>query len=235
MDYAKTAFLQYILFVVYPYLALTIFLLGSLLRYNKDQAGWKSDSSQLLYRGWLSWGNNLFHVGVLFLFAGHFVGFLTPLGLLHALGINPELKQLLAWTLGLAAGTSAWFGLVILIGRRLVVARVRKTSRFSDVLVLLWIFAVLNLGLFSITISASAEHRDGALIVKFMHYVQHLLLFRADALSFILDTPWIYRAHMFMAFTFFLIFPFTRLVHIWSGFGSVFSYLGRRLQLVRRR
>jgi len=235
MDYAKTDLLQYILFIVYPYLALTIFLVGSLLRYNKDQSGWKSDSSQLLYRGWLSWGNNLFHVGVLFLFAGHFVGFLTPIALLHALGIDPPLKQLLAWTMGLAAGVSAWFGLVILIGRRLVVSRVRKTSRFSDVLVLVWIFAVLNLGLFSITISASAEHRDGELIVKFMHYVQHLLLFRADALGFLEGTPWIYRAHMFMAFTFFLIFPFTRLVHVWSGFGSVFSYLGRKLQLVRRR
>lgn len=235
MDYAKTELLQYILFIVYPYLALTIFLVGSLLRYNKDQSGWKSDSSQLLYRGWLSWGNNLFHVGVLLLFAGHFVGFLTPIALLHALGIDPPLKQLLAWTMGLAAGVSAWFGLVILIGRRLVVSRVRKTSRFSDVLVLVWIFAVLNLGLFSITISASAEHRDGELIVKFMHYVQHLLTLRSDALSFILDTPWVYRAHMFMAFTFFLIFPFTRLVHVWSGFGSVFSYLGRKLQLVRRR
>lgn len=235
MDFAKTDFLQYLLFIVYPYLALTIFLVGSLLRYNKDQRSWKSDSSQLLYRGWLSWGSNLFHIGVLFLFAGHFVGFLTPIALLHALGIDPPLKQLLAWTMGLAAGTSAWFGLVILIGRRLAVARVRKTSRLSDVLVLVWIFAVLNLGLFSITISASAEHRDGALIVKFMHYVQHLLTFRSDALSFILDTPWIYRAHMLMAFTFFLIFPFTRLVHIWSGFGSVFSYLGRQFQLVRRR
>lgn len=235
MDYAKTDFLQYILFIVYPYLALTIFLVGSLLRYNKDQRGWKSDSSQLLHRGWLSWGNNLFHIGVLFLFAGHFVGFLTPIALLHTLGIDPATKQFLAWSMGLAAGVAAWFGLVILIARRLAVSRVRKTSRFSDILVLLWIFGVLNLGLFSITISASAEHRDGELIVKFMHYVQHLLLLRSDALGFILDTPWIYRAHMFMAFTFFLIFPFTRLVHIWSGFGSVFSYLGRRLQIVRRR
>lgn len=228
-------FFQFLLFGIYPYLALGTFLLGSLLRYNKDQRGWKSDSSQMLYRGWLSWGNNLFHVGVLFLFAGHFVGFLTPIGLLHALGIDPPLKQFLAWSLGLAAGISAWFGLVILITRRLVVSRVRLTSRLSDILVLLWIFAVLNLGLFSIPISASTEHRDGELIVKFMHYVQHILLFRGDAVSFILDTPWIYRAHMFMAFTFFLIFPFTRLVHIWSGFGSVFSYLGRKLQLVRRR
>jgi len=230
MDY-----FQFVVFNVYPYIALLIFFLGSLLRYNKDQRGWKSDSSQLLSRGWLTWGNNLFHVGVLLLFAGHFVGFLTPLPLLHALGITPPLKQFLAWSMGLTAGVLAWFGLVILIGRRLLVTRVRKTSSAMDVVLLFWIFGVLNLGLFSILISSSAAHRDGELIVKFMHYVQHLLLFRPDTLSYILDTPWIYRAHMFMAFTFFLIFPFTRLVHIWSGFGSAFSYLGRRFQLVRRR
>jgi nitrate reductase gamma subunit len=230
MDY-----LEFFLFGVYPYLALGTFLLGSLLRYNKDQKGWKSDSSQLLARGWLTWGNNLFHVGVLFLFAGHFVGFLTPLPLLHALGITPPLKQFLAWSMGLAAGTAAWFGLVILIGRRLLVSRVRRTSRPMDIVLLFWIFGVLNLGLFSILISSSAAHRDGELIVKFMHYVQHLLLFRSDTLTYLVGTPWIYRAHMFMAFTFFLIFPFTRLVHIWSGFGSAISYVGRALQLVRRR
>jgi nitrate reductase gamma subunit len=68
-----------------------------------------------------------------------------------------------------------------------------------------------------------------------MHYVQGTLTFQPDALSYILDTPWVYRAHMFMTFTFFLIFPYTRLVHVFSGFGSVVSYLGRALQLVRRR
>jgi len=226
---------QFAVFGLYPYLCLATFLLGSLLRYNKDQRGWKSDSSQLLAKGWLSWGNNLFHMGVLFLFAGHFVGFLTPLPLLHALGITPPLKQFLAWSLGLAAGTAAWFGLVILIGRRLLVTRVRKTSRPMDIILLFWIFGVLSLGLYSITISSSAAHRDGELIVKFMHYVQHLLLFRADTLTYLDGTPWVYRAHMFMAFTFFLIFPFTRLVHIWSGFGSIGSYLVRRFQIVRRR
>jgi nitrate reductase gamma subunit len=226
---------QFLLFGVYPYIALATFFLGSLLRFNRDQHGWKSDSSQLLAPVLLRWGNNLFHAGVLLLFAGHFMGFLTPIALLHAIGITPPLKQLLAWTLGLGAGVMAWIGVVILIVRRLGVARVRVTSRPMDVVLLFWLLGILSLGLYSITISSSAEHRDGALIVQFMHYVQHLLLFRGDALSFLADTPWVYRAHMFMAFTFFLIFPFTRLVHIWSGFGSVFSYLARRWQQVRRR
>ncbi len=228
-------FTQYLLFVIYPYATILSFVFGSILRYNRGQLGWKSDSSQLLAKGWLSWGNNLFHVGVLFLFAGHAVGFLTPLPLLHALGIDPPLKQLLAWTMGLAAGSSAIVGVTILIARRLFVKRVRMTSSAMDIVLLFWLLGILALGLYSITISASAEHRDGELIVKFMHYVQGILTFQPDALSYILDTPWIYRAHMFMTFTFFLIFPFTRLVHIFSGFGSIVSYLGRALQLVRRR
>jgi len=157
------------------------------------------------------------------------------LPLLHAMGITPPIKQFLAWSLGLGAGIMAWFGLVILIGRRLIFTRIRKTSRFMDIVLLFWIFIVLNLGLYSITISSSEPHRDGALIVKFMHYVQHLLLFRPDTMTYIIGTPWVYRAHMFMAFTFFGFFPYTRLVHIWSGFGSVGSYLFRRLQIVRKR
>ena len=226
---------QFSLFVVYPYIALASFFLGSLFRFNRDQRGWKSDSSQLLAPELLRWGNNLFHTGVLLLFAGHFVGFLTPIALLHAIGIEPPLKQLLAWTLGLGAGILAWFGVVILIIRRLGIRRVRATSRVMDVVLLFWLLGILSLGLYSITISSSPEHRDGKLIIKFMHYVQHLLLLRGDALSYILDTPWVYRAHMFMAFTLFLIFPYTRLVHIWSGFGSAFSYVFRRRQIVRKR
>ena len=163
------------------------------------------------------------------------MGFLTPLPVLHALGISPPIKQLLAWSLGLAAGTAAIIGVTILIARRLLVKRVRLTSRAMDIALLFWLFGILCLGLYSITISSSEAHRDGELIVKFMHYVQGTLTFQPDALSYILDTPWVYRAHMFMTFTFFLIFPYTRLVHVFSGFGSVVSYLGRALQLVRRR
>jgi len=228
-------FIQYLLFVIYPYATVLSFIFGSIFRYNRGQLGWKSDSSQLLARGWLQWGNNLFHVGVLFLFAGHFVGFLTPLPVLHAIGITPPIKQFLAWSMGLVAGTSAILGVTILILRRLLNTRVRKTSSAMDIMLLFWLFGILCLGLFSITNSASEAHRDGELIVKFMHYVQGILTFQPDALSYILDTPWVYRAHMFMTFTFFLIFPYTRLVHVFSGFGSAVSYLGRALQLVRRR
>ena len=65
-------------FGVYPYICLTVFLLGSLIRFDRDQYTWKSDSSQLLRSGMLRWGSNLFHIGILFLFFGHMVGLFTP-------------------------------------------------------------------------------------------------------------------------------------------------------------
>ena len=72
------SYLHHFVFGVYPYIALSIFLLGSLIRFDRDQYSWKSDSSQLLRKGQLRWGSNLFHVGILFLFFGHSVGMLTP-------------------------------------------------------------------------------------------------------------------------------------------------------------
>lgn len=226
-------FLHYAAFGVYPYICLGTFLLGSLLRFNKDQKGWKSDSSQLIAPGWLAWGSNLFHIGILFLLAGHGVGFLIPLPVFHFFGIDLPAKQLLSMVLGGVAGTLAFFGLVILIGRRLFNERVRKTSRISDVVLLFWLLIVLSLGMTSIL--TSVKHTDGLLMKDFIEYVQGILTWQPDPVSHILEAPWIYKAHMFMAFTLFLIFPFTRLVHIWSGFGSVGSYLLRKLQLVRRR
>lgn len=226
-------YLHYAAFAVYPYLCLIVFLLGSLLRYNRDQAGWKSDSSQLVARGWLTTGSYLFHIGILFLLAGHGVGFLIPLPVFHFFGIDLPAKQLLSMVLGGVAGTLAFVGLVILILRRLFNARVRATSRSSDLLILFWLLIVLSLGMTSIL--TSMEHRDGAMMKELIEYVQGILTWGPNPIQHLDHAPWIYQAHMFMAFTLFLIFPFTRLVHIWSGFAAVGSYLLRKLQLVRRR
>jgi nitrate reductase gamma subunit len=105
------------LFGVYPYICLTVFLLGSLLRFDRDQYTWKSDSSQLLRSGSLRWGSNLFHVGVLFLFFGHFVGLLTP-HVVYEPFISAGAKQLMAMVSGGIAGTLAFIGVTLLLHRR---------------------------------------------------------------------------------------------------------------------
>ena len=225
--------LHFFFFAIYPYICLAIFFFGSLVRFDREQYTWKSDSSQLLYDGQLRLGNILFHVGVLAVFGGHFVGLLTPLWVWHALGVSHAAKQLLAMTAGGIFGTMALVGLLILIKRRFTIDRININSTWRDKLLLVWILITLVLGLS--TICVSAGHMDGHEMTLLMQWAQHIVTFRGvEAAGFITDAHILFKLHMFMGMTFFLIFPCTRMVHVWSGFASVF-YVFRPWQLVRRR
>jgi nitrate reductase gamma subunit len=224
--------LNQIVFGIYPYIALTVFFAGSLLRFDRDQYTWKSDSSQMLRAGQLRWGSNLFHLGILGIFFGHLFGLLTPLAVWHALGITAGAKQSLAVIAGGVAGTACLVGLVLLIHRRLTEPRIRATSRPADLFILFLLLAQLLLGLFSITVSL--QHMDGAEMVKLMMWAQHLVTFQGDAASFVADAAPVFKAHLLLGMTIFVIFPFTRLVHIWSGFAAG-AYVVRAWQLVRSR
>ena len=221
--------LNQFLFCYYPYIALSVFILGSILRYDRDQYSWKADSSQLLEGKKLRLGSNLFHVGILFLFFGHLVGLLTP----HAIYspfISAEAKQKLAMTAGGIFGTICFVGLSILIWRRISNDRVRATSRFSDFLVLALLYIQLILGLASIPVSAS--HPDGSSMMALANWAQHIVTFQPDAASFILEEHLIFKLHIFFGATIILVFPFTRLVHVWS---VPIKYLKRSgYQIVRK-
>ena len=225
--------LHFFFFAIYPYICLAIFFFGSLVRFDREQYTWKSDSSQLLYDGQLRLGNILVHVGVLAVFFGHLFGLLTPLWVWHALGVSHAAKQLLAMTAGGIFGTMALVGLLILIKRRFTIDRININSTWRDKLLLVWILITLLLGLS--TICVSAGHMDGHEMTLLMQWAQHIVTFRGvEAAGFITDAHILFKLHMFMGMTFFLIFPFTRMVHVWSGFASVF-YVFRPWQLVRRR
>jgi len=137
-------------FGIYPYICLAVFLLGSLVRFDRAQYTWKADSSQFLRRGQLRWGSNLFHVGILALFFGHLFGLLTPKALYEAVGLSSAAKQMLAIGAGGVFGTMCLAGLVLLVHRRLAEPRIRATSSRMDIFILLWILATLLLGLASI-------------------------------------------------------------------------------------
>lgn len=220
------------LFGIYPYIALAVFLVGSLIRYDREQYTWKSDSSELLRRGQLRWGSNLFHLGILGIFFGHLFGLLTPLAVWHALGLDPAAKQMVAMVGGGVAGAACFAGLLLLIHRRLTVVRVRATSRTMDFAVLYLLLAQVMLGLYSITVSLG--HRDGMEMLKFVHWAQDIVTLRPDAASRIADVAWVFKAHLTLGLTLFIVFPFSRLVHIWSGFAAV-GYLARAYQIVRSR
>lgn len=224
--------LHHFTFGIYPYIALAIFLLGSLIRFDREQYTWKSESSQVLHRGSLRLGSTLFHIGVIGLFFGHAVGLLTPVWVWDTLGVPHGAKQLFAMIAGGVMGVLCLAGILLLLARRFASDRLRKVTSFKDKIVLLWILATLLLGLSSIFVSAG--HMDGHMMVQLMQWAQHIVTFRGDAPGFIVEAPLVFKLHLFMGMSLFVIFPFTRLVHVWSGFGAV-AYLGRAFQLVRPR
>jgi nitrate reductase gamma subunit len=219
-------------FGIYPYICLAVFLFGSLVRFDREQYSWKSDSSQILHDGQLRLGNILFHVGILSIFFGHLVGLLSPLWFWDLLGVSHSAKQMVAIVAGGVFGLITLAGLLILLKRRFQSERLAANSTWRDKLVLLWILATLLLGL--CTIFVSMGHTDGHEMVKLMQWAQHIVTFRGAAPEFLVDVNILFKLHIFMGMTFFLIFPFTRMVHVWSGFASV-AYLGRAWQVVRRR
>ena len=220
------------LFGIYPYVALAVFLLGSLIRYDRDPYTWKSDSSQLLRHGQLRWGSNLFHLGILGIFFGHLFGLLTPVSVWHALGVGAAQKQMLAIVAGGIAGLGCLAGVLLLLHRRLALARIRSTSRPMDWVVLGLFAAQVLLGLYSITFSLA--HRDGAEMLKFMAWAQGIFTFDPHASSYVADAAWVFKAHILLGLTIFLVFPFSRLVHVWSGFATL-GYVTRAYQIVRSR
>jgi nitrate reductase gamma subunit len=223
------AYLHQFAFGIYPYICASVFLIGSLIRFDREQYTWRSGSSQLLRARQLRWGSNLFHIGILFLFFGHFFGMLTP-HFIYEHFITAGAKQILAMVSGGIAGVVCFVGLSLLIHRRLFDARIRATSSAMDIAILLLLWLQLVLGL--ATIPFSAGHLDGSEMLKLSEWAQRIVTFRAGAADAIVDVGWVFKAHMFLGLTVFLVFPFSRLVHIWS---APVWYVFRRYQVVRRR
>lgn len=206
--------MDYFLFGVLPYLALTVLVFGSIARYERDPFTWKSSSSQLLRRKQLVWGSILFHVGVLIVFFGHLVGMLTPVEIFHMLGMSYGFKQVLAIVVGGVAGAIAIVGGAMLLHRRLFDPRVRANSSFADTAILVLLMAQLVLGM--ATILASIQHLDGGEMVKFMGWAQGIFTLQAGAWELVADVHWIYKLHILLGLIIFIVFPFTRLVHMLS-------------------
>lgn len=223
------AYVNAAVFGWYPYLALTVFLLGSLVRFDREQYTWRTGSSQLLRRRQLRWGSNLFHVGILIIFFGHAAGLLTPIAVFDWLGISHGFKQGMAIVIGGVAGVMCFVGIALLAHRRLFDPRIRATSSFGDTAILLLLWVQLTLGM--ATIFVSLQHMDGHEMVKFMYWAQGILTLQPSAAAYIADVHWLFKAHIFFGLTIFLVFPFTRLVHAWS---APIWYLGRTgYQVVR--
>lgn len=219
-----------LMFGVYPYVALAICLIGSWARFDLSQYTWRTGSSQMLDGKGMRVASNFFHVGIIFVLAGHFVGLLTPHAVYSHL-ISTENKQLLAMVSGGIFGVICLIGLVMLINRRLNNPRIRASSSTSDIMILFVLLAQLVLGL--LTIFASTQHMDGSVMVMLGEWAQSIVTLQPiKAAAAIAPVGIIYKLHVFLGMTLFVLFPFTRLVHIVS---APIWYLGRRYQIVRQK
>lgn len=218
-----------LLFGVYPYIAGTIFLVGSLIRYDREQYGWTTYSSQLLAsRRYMMWASNLWHIGVLMLFAGHFVGLLTPV--FEWLGFSPIQHQWVASSAGITFGILAMIGGIMLLLRRMLNPKVRASGRSGDMFILLWLLATLLLGLLTQTVTVPDLVAGNVANMEALgSYLKGVATFQPHP-ALLGGIPVIYKLHMLFGMTMFLLFPFTRLVHIWT---APFNYLLRPYEVVR--
>ena len=208
-------FINQLAFGWYPYLAVTVLVVGSIFRFDANQFGWRSQSSQFLRKRQMVIGSNLFHMGILVLLMGHFVGLLTPINVFDALGVSHSFKQTTALVVGGIAGVAAYVGCTLLLHRRLFDARIRKSSSLGDILVLVLLWLQLTLGI--LTTFWTIKHLDGSEMVKFMSWANGILTLDPSAPQRLSEVALVYKLHIILGLTLFLITPFTRLVHIWSA------------------
>ncbi|MBU9820570.1 respiratory nitrate reductase subunit gamma [Rahnella sp. BCC 1045] len=224
-----TDFLNNFFFNIYPYLCGTVFLVGSWLRYDYGQYSWRAGSSQILEKKILRIASPLFHVGILGIIAGHAFGMLTPHWMYESF-LPVPVKQQMAMIAGGACGVMTLVGGGMLLWRRLSNERVRASSSFGDIMIIALLVIQCALGLS--TIPFSAQHMDGSEMMKLVGWAQSVVTFHGGAAAHLDGVALIFRVHLVLGMTLFLLFPFCRLVHIWS---APVEYLTRRYQLVRNR
>lgn len=222
--------MHFFLFQIFPYIAGMTLILGSILRFDRDPYSWRSKSSQLLRKKQLIIGSVLFHLGILVILGGHAVGLLTPIAVFDAMGISHGAKQILAMTAGGIAGVFCLIGLLILLHRRLFDPRIRATTSFADISVLILLLMQLLLGLYTIT--ESMNHLDGHEMMKFMNWAQHIVTFRGGADAYLADVALVFKMHITLGLFIVFIWPFTRLVHVFS---APIGFVMRPYQVVRKR
>ncbi|MEZ5453758.1 MAG: respiratory nitrate reductase subunit gamma [Thiothrix sp.] len=223
------SYLDSLLFGLYPYLAGAVFLIGSWLRYDQAQYTWRAGSSQMLSGKGMRKASNLFHVGILVIFFGHLIGLLTP-HWVYAPFMSPGTKQVMAIVVGGIAGAACWYGALLLFLRRRNDPRVRATGTTMDLVVIGILLVQVTLGL--LTIIPTLGHLDGSNMLRLAEWAQSIVFFKGGAAEHLAGVGFIFKLHIFLGLSIFLLFPFTRLVHIWS---APVQYLSRSYQIVRTR
>lgn len=222
------SFLDQFLWIIYPYIMLTMFVVGHIYRYNKDQFGWSAKSSEFLEKKNLRLASMLFHWGIVFVFFGHVAGLLIPKLFYDMVGITEEMYHFGAVWIGGLAGLVTVIGIILLFVRRLTVRRIRLHSGKRDFIVLL-LLGLVVVGGFTNTVGYTATGGEFDYRETIGPWFRGLLTFQPDV-TLIMNSPLGFQLHVLAAMLLFGIWPFTRMVHVWS---APLTYLNRRYVVYR--
>ncbi|MCY7990885.1 respiratory nitrate reductase subunit gamma [Bacillus haynesii] len=221
--------IEQILWVILPYIVITIFIGGHLYRYQHDQFGWTAKSSEMLEKKKLALGSSLFHWGIFFVIGGHVMGILIPESLYQALGVSEHMYHKIAIGFGLPAGIAALSGLLILTYRRFTDKRIRKTSSAGDFITLVALLFVMTTGLAATFLNIDSKGFDYRTTIG--PWFRNIFLFKPDA-GLMASVPLWFKLHIIMGYVIFIVWPFTRLVHVFS---MPLKYLTRSYVVYRKR
>lgn len=219
-----------VLWVVMPYVAATVFIVGHVWRWRTDQFGWTTRTSQLMEGRVLRLASPLFHLGVFMAIGGHVLGLLIPASWTAAIGISEGVYHAVSVTAGTIAGTMVVAGLVLLLARRFVNPRIRLATTAMDKA----LFAVMTL-----TIALGMAETVGVNLLRGGYnyrdtvsvWFRDIYLLHPDG-QLMVHAPLVYQLHVLLALVFIAMWPFTRLVHVWS---APVAYLWRPYIVYRRR
>ena len=209
-----TSGLDTFMWVVFPYVCLTVFAVGHFWRYRYDKFGWTTRSSQLYESRLLRLGSPLFHFGILFVLGGHIMGLGVPSALTELVGISEDAYHLMAVSVGAVAGICTVVGMAILIYRRRTVGPVFSATTRMDKTMYVFLATVIVLGLVNTVIAnifGHYDYREGVSVWfrGIFRFSLHPELMAAAPIGF--------KLHALAAFSLFALWPFTRLVHVFSA------------------
>ncbi|MFI7705620.1 respiratory nitrate reductase subunit gamma [Nonomuraea sp. NPDC049480] len=218
------------LWVVVPYIALTIFVVGHVWRWRVDQFGWTTRTTQVLESRLLRLGSPLFHLGAFAAIGGHALGLLVPKSWTEAIGVDEHLYHVVSVSAGTVAGVMVVVGLGLLLARRFTSPRVRRTTTRADKLLFAVLTVVILLGM-TATVGKNLLGGGYDYRATIAVWFRGVLTFRPDP-DLMTDVPLIFQLHAMSAWLLAAIWPFTRLVHVWS---APIAYLWRPYVVYRRR
>jgi nitrate reductase gamma subunit len=218
-----------LLWVVFPYICLTIFVVGHLWRYRYDKFGWTTRSSQLYENRLLRIGSPLFHFGIIGVFFGHVIGLGIPKSWTEAVGVSEGMYHLMAVSVGSLAGLATVVGMAILVYRRRTTGPVFSATTRMDKVMYLFLATVVVLGLYNTVASNVFGHYDYREAVSIWFRGIFRLDLHPDLMG---DAPLGFQLHGLVAMSLFALWPFTRLVHVFS---APLGYLTRPYIVYRSR